>query len=79
MGCCYRRYRRSLCGEEMTSDLDGLLETGSGHYQVSAAYEGAGFSSVPGVMSASCPRQKWSPGGPWPQSGSLLFRARAQL
>ena len=44
MGCCYRRYRRSLCGEEMTSDLDGLLETGSGHYQVSAAYESAGFS-----------------------------------
>ena len=48
MGCCYRRHRGSLCGEEMAGDLDGLLEAGSGHYQVSAAYESAGFSSVPG-------------------------------
>lgn len=53
VGCCYRRYRRSLCGEEMISDLDGLLETGSSHYRVSAAYESAGFSCGARVMSAS--------------------------
>ena len=48
VGCCSRRHRGSLCGEEMASDLDGLLEAGSGRYQVSAAYESAGFSPVPG-------------------------------
>lgn len=74
VGCCYRRYRRSLCGQEMTSDLDGLLETGSSHYRVSAAYERAGF--ICGARGNVCQLSTW---GPWPQSVSLLFGARAQL
>lgn len=57
-----------------TSDLDGLLETGSSHYRVSAAYERAGF--ICGARGNVCQLSTW---GPWPQSVSLLFGARAQL
>ena len=82
-GCFYSINGRSLCGEEMTSVPDGLSEAGSGHNQVSAAHESAGFScGARGNVCqqwSSCPRQKRSPQWPWPQAVSLLFRARAQL